>query len=319
MKHQPGFLQHPHITSLCLALYHIETEVTFDDATMQQAGATILRLLAGENGDEEQQRRDGLLYMTHVHNIKFLHPVLARKWARETLKMKYPLPSGALALHLNLMFDFDAMIGRWGERNMEPLMYHFEAAKRIAHGSNVLPLGNYYCQVKSMDSALKMRLVRCKTPRAGEHIYRAPSFGLEDMPAVVKQLRKGYIAVSKNPREMGMEYLVPFVDAKTGKLLVACVQCTFVKKRARWWKINRQLHKATAYFRTKGIGHFPVVYTTADQEKVTARVYNNGVYFVEHDLFRFTSHFGILRLHCRKIGRVLKNKYSFMQDCVVVT
>jgi hypothetical protein len=115
----------------------------------------------------------------------------------------------------------------------------------------------------------------------------------------------------KNPTEQGVEYLVPFVDALTGKLIVACVQCKFVQRTANWKSVRSKLKRAVSYFKQHQIEWFPVVYTSVDRGSLKPETSAKGVYFIEKDIFRFTNRLGILRLHCAKLGEHLAKKYSF--------
>ena len=46
---------------------------------------------------------------------------------------------------------------------------------------------------------------------------------------------------------------------------------------------------------------------------VTLTTFANGVYFLEEDIFRFTSKLGVMRLHTQKLGNALKRSYPMLQ------
>ena len=162
-----------------------------------------------------------------------------------------------------------------------------------------------------MDLKLRKRDVRWKVPQGVNHVYIASSSEPSTMSHVVEQLGFGYIVVPQHSSKEGVEYLLPFVDARSGKLLVACVQCQFMKKAVDWCSMKFPLQEATCYFKTHGIEFFHVVYTTADQLATAKKTFGEGVYLVEDDIFRFTSRLGILRLHYT-LEEVLKAKYPFL-------
>ena len=60
-----------------------------------------------------------------------------------------------------------------------------------------------------------------------------------------------------------MEYLAPFEDASeeasSGQLIVACVQCKFVKDTTKWEKIEKKMEKAVEKLEGQNVKYFPVV------------------------------------------------------------
>ena len=65
------------------------------------------------------------------------------------------------------------------------------------------------------------------------------------------------------------------------------------------------MDKVLAALRLKRITCFPVMYTTADQKYMQRSTFEDGVYFIEADLFRMTSKVGLLRMHVEKLGKYL--------------
>ena len=88
-----------------------------------------------------------------------------------------------------------------------------------------------------------------------------------------------------------------------GELVVACVQCKFVKDNVPWSNVKEHMHSAVKPLRTKKIGFFPVIYATPDQDTIQENIYKDGVYFNEVDIFKFTRKLGILRFHTEKLQK----------------
>ena len=81
-----------------------------------------------------------------------------------------------------------------------------------------------------------------------------------------------------------------------------------------WSEIKLKMGLATDALTAKGIAHFPVFYTTANQQRtMPATVADGGAYFVETDIFRFTHRLGILRLHTEKLGAVLADHFPCLR------
>ena len=94
-----------------------------------------------------------------------------------------------------------------------------------------------------------------------------------------------------------------------GELVVACVQCKFVKDKVPLSKVKEHMRSAVKPLRTKKIGFFPVIYATPDQDDtIQESTYKDGVYFNEVGIFKFTSKLGILRLHTEKLGKSLQKE-----------
>ena len=317
LRQVPTLLASPDAAALAKAREVILEVCEFKDTTDEYIGTTISKWLAREIANTEKLNCDGLLHEAQTHparkayeTVKFLFPLKVMQWAKKEVN------TNAIAHHTNQMFVEDATNGAEGRKRMEHAIYHLEAAKRIAVGSRLLSLEDYYgygYDVKFLDGALKCRYVHCKVPSGVDHVYTSPSFATKHMPAVVNHLRAGYIVVPKHLSGVaGVEYLVPFFDFVSRKLLVACVQCKFVKKNSDWSSLNFPVKEVTAYFETNDIEFFHVVYTTADQRMTAKKTFGKGVYLVADDIFRFTNRLGVLRLHCTALGKVLRSKYPFL-------
>ena len=126
---------------------------------------------------------------------------------------------------------------------------------------------------------------------------------------MIKLLEQGVTVVSQKQSEEGLEYLTPWrLNDAEGKLVVACVQCKFVKDKVPWSKLKEHMHSAVKPLKEKKIGFLPVIYATPDQDTIQESTYNDGVYFNEVSIFKFTSKLGILRLHTEKLGKSLQKE-----------
>jgi len=96
-------------------------------------------------------------------------------------------------------------------------------------------------------------------------------------------------------------------------LIVACVQCKFVKTSTNWTSIQEQMSTATDWLKKQKIHHFPVIYTTADLSSIQPQTYEDGIYFTEEDIFEFTKKLGVLRLHTQKLGKKMQEKHPYLQ------
>ena len=128
--------------------------------------------------------------------------------------------------------------------------------------------------------------------------------------------------VSKNPTEDGIEYLAPFHDKSTKKLVgIAGVQVRFVKGGPpdTWGSINVGAVESLKPFAKLGFAPFPVILTTVDQERVkpcTETVMKDSVSFLETATFQWTLPLGILRLHTEKLGSVVSKSFPFLRKSV---
>ena len=190
---------------------------------------------------------------------------------------------------------------------MAPIMYHYEAVLRKSMQGKTFDLKDFY-KSDHIGQDFITRVVSVEVPPAVRLVEFVDNF--DDMDIVLKLLRTGYIVVSRQHGEVGIEYLSPFLE--DGALLVACVQCKFVRSKEKWSDIKTRMESAVKELRKRNIDHFPVVYTTSDQKKITEKITHDGIYFTETDIFSFTSRIGILRLHTQKLGRVLSKKYPFL-------
>jgi len=158
---------------------------------------------------------------------------------------------------------------------MEPVMYHFEAVLRKAREGREFDLKDFY---KTRYFGISSELVTVKVPEASSLVREVDDFS--DIEAIIKLLRQGWIVVSKARSEVGVEYLAPFV-LLSGELYIACVQCKFVYSGTNWNEISRKMTAATQGHKKNNVKHFPVVYTTGDQQRINTRTLQGGVCSIE--------------------------------------
>jgi hypothetical protein len=260
--------------------------------------------------DEENLQRDGLLIVLNAKdpsdNVKVLFPLRLQQWAAKHSK------DVGLATHLNCAYQADAVVGNDTEKFMEHVMYHFEAVLRLSIGAGkTFTLGSYFKSVHMPPERFGEKVSLAIPHRDQKIVVDYPNFANSNFDAILGNLKAGFIVVSKAHSEVGVEYLAPFFK-EDGSLLVACVQCKFVKEHTSWSDIKDKMLTATELLRKRKIDFVPVFFTTVNQKTVAKETFKDGVYFTEIDLFNFTNRLGILRLHREKLGSRLVDKFPFL-------
>ncbi|CAE7243477.1 unnamed protein product [Symbiodinium sp. CCMP2592] len=194
------------------------------------------------------------------------------------------------------------------EKRMEGLMFHYEAVLRIALDGKPIALNKFYTTHYIGTKFKRMRGLVAALPTDGGNIIEFVQDFIE-IDAVIKLLEEGVTIVSQKQSEEGVEYLTPWrLNDAEGKLVVACVQCKFVKDKVPWSNVKKHMHSAVEPLKQKKIEVFPVIYATPDQGTIQENTYKDGVYFNEVSIFKFTSKLGILRLHTEKLGKSLQKE-----------
>jgi len=297
----PTLLSAPTMQAIAIARKCVIWECKFNDIhdnVIMDAVQKWFSQSPPSEDDVNSWSQDGLLHtMKGPDDVQFLFPLLVQDWATRR-SARYPI-----AYHLQQLYAADAALDLDSEKNMEPLMYHYEAVLRIAQQGKPFRLHSFYhsSNIGIPDQELTAKLHDDKFPVV-ELIH-----DFSDMPKVLEQLNLGKILVSEKHSEVGVEYLVPYRD-HADSLIVAAVQCKFVRSSVSWKEIARKMETAIAGV-AKNVKVFPVVYTTVDQECLHASTFANGVYFVEKDICNFTKRLGVLRLHMLKLGEYLKTHY----------
>ncbi|CAE7944669.1 unnamed protein product [Symbiodinium necroappetens] len=274
-------------------------EYTLEESMLMQRFSPL------EQMNETALDRAGLLVRVKTglgkETASFLHPLVLSWWAQKNKK------SSRLAKHLCHAYEFDAELAEGSEKRMEGVMFYYEAVRRIALDGKPIELSQFYVTDYIGDNFKKMLLVGALPQGGGRLVEFVKDFS--DVKLVIDWLKKGAIVVSQKQSEEGVEYLTPWrLNDAEGKLVVACVQCKFVKDKVPWSKVKKHMHSAVEPLKQKKIEVFPVIYATPDQDTIQESTYNDGVYFNEVSIFKFTSKLGILRLHTEKLGKSLQKE-----------
>ena len=242
-----------------------------------------------------------------VEPVSFFSPLLLYHWANAHKESHW-------GYHICSAYEADLLVGMGSEKEMEHVMYHYEAILRLALKGTILTSLDKFFSTSNVGNALKkLLLVAPLAPyRAVSQVFEVENFS--DHISILDLLRKGYIVVSKAYHENGIEYLSPWMSTD-GSLYIAAVQCKFVKISCdNWVDIHLKIHKAMSWTAAHNIQWFPVIYATADLQFLQKNTFDSSVILIESDIFRFTSKFGILRLHTEKLGLHLAAKYPVLKN-----
>ena len=279
---------------------------SFADAELEEAIVKWLSILPRTADFKDQLLRDGLLLKpADDRTTDYFPPLLLQDWAGRHAK-----DGSSLAFHLKRAYWCDALLRDGAEKKMEGLLYHYEAVLRKAVEGKTFTLKQFY-QSKHCGNRFENLRVNAPVPEQEDLVERFPDF--QDQKRVLRELNKGFIVVSDFQSEVGVEYLAPFRTAEDNRLIVACVQCKFVKTSRGWTKIKTRMSTATKWLQEGEILHFPVIYTTADLSSIAPQTYEDGIYFTEDDIIEFTKKLGVLRLHTQKLGKKLQQKHPYLQ------
>ena len=277
---------------------------SFADEKLEEAIVKWLSILPGTAGFKEQLWRDGLLLkLADDTTTEYFPPLLLQDWAGRRAK-----DGSSVAFHLKQAYRCDALLGT--EKKMEGLLYHYEAVLRKAVEDQTFTLWQFYQSGRRGEKFEDLQ-VKAPVPEQTDLVESVPDF--QDQKRVLDKLNQGFIVVSDFQNQVGVEYLAPFRTAEDNKLIVACVQCKFVKTSTNWTSIQTRMSDATEWLKKQKIQHFPVIYTTADQSSMQPQSYTDGIYFMEDDIFEFTKRLGVLRLHTQKLGKKMQQKHPYLQ------
>ena len=237
--------------------------------------------------------------------VELLHPLVLQWWAERHAH------GSALAFHLCKTYESDALLKPFAEKEMEALMHHYEAVLRSALQGSEFALKDFY-KSQHVGPDFEDIIVNAQVPCARELVRMVADF--TNRRLLRRLLTEGFIVVSRDPTEGGIEYLSPFTTSD-GDLIVAAVQCKFVQKISSWKTLNGALSNAMDILKDMGINCFPVVYTTADQAHILpTSMLANGVYFTAGDLFAFIHKLGPLRLNILKPSKALQKDYPWLDS-----
>ena len=225
---------------------------------------------------------------------KFLVPLLFYRWNPCGDAGKYVL----LKNHLEHLYNADASLRTYHEKDMEGVMMHYECVRKVALGNNTkVPLefffnGALICeQLRDIEIQIKFE----KT--AGLLIEKVNKLNDDD---VLGLLKDGYTVTSRNQNKQGAERLVPYFRTD-GSLYVALMRDKFVQKEMSpsWAVAKKKLDQSSAvkHLKENNVDYFYVFNTTIDQHTVQKETLKGCVIFTETGLIDYTIKLGTLRLH----------------------
>jgi hypothetical protein len=267
---------------------------------------TVVQKWFGEElGIEERANLKVCGVLQDVDGNDYILPLMLQGWASNLITRRTH-PMWTLAHHLQEAYDADTVLEATHEKQMEDVIVHYEAVRRICRAGRAggETIGSFF-KTGFIGEKWKKISITIKVPTADDDGIIAQVANFTDVGAVVKLLQEGFIVVSKNRTEKGLEYAAPFFDLRTNELIVECAQCKLVAGGVKWGEAALKFdNDFTAALTTKKIEWFPVMYTNHHTETGTlqAATYADGVYFNEITLFWFTQPLGILRMHLEKIG-----------------
>jgi len=312
LRQRPSLLEHPTEASLVEARHVIIQTSKFNDISTSDMDEVIFKwfsLKQSQTLNVSELIANGLL-LRLPGDVDVLNPLMLQSWsAGATRQSQTPM-----RWHLSQVYDADAVLGPNTEKKMEGLMFHYEALLRIGLNGEELPLREFYVG-GDIDSKFGPRQVRAPLPSQTDLIVEMPNF--KDMDTVLERLRAGWIVVSQEQNEPGVEFLSPWRDVNSKELLVAAVQCKFVKSKVTWKDVSQKLQVVKDSLESKNVQVLSVVYATPDQSTIQPKTYQDSVYFTERGLFDFTKRLGILRLHVMKLGTALKSDYPWLEGSQV--
>ena len=300
IRRYPTLLTNPTETALIEARQHIIDTCKFNsfaDAYLQSIIPEWFSIFGMTPELRGQLLRDGLLLeVKEIKETCFLPPLVLYHYAKTYAK------NVSLCFHLQQAYAHDAVLGDGAEKKMEGLLYHYEAVLRKAVEGKTFTLKQFY-RSKHCGERFENLRVKNPVPEQTDLVERLPDF--QDKKRVLGKLKQGFIVVSDLQNG----------TAEDNKLIVACVQCKFVEKseNSSWSEIQTKMSTATDWLKNRKIQRFPVIYTTADQSYMQRQSYEDGIYFIEDDIFEFTKKLGVLRLHTQKLGEKVQQKHPYLQ------
>ena len=310
IRRNPTLLTNPTEAALIEARQHIIDTCKFNsfaDPYLQSVIPEWFSIFGMTPEFRGQLLRDGLLLeVKEIKETCFFPPLILHHYAKTYAK------NVSLCFHLQQAYAHDAVLEDGAEKKMEGLLYHYEAVLRKAVEGKTFTLKQFY-QSKHCGERFDNLRVKAPVPEQTDLVERLPDF--QDKKRVLGKLEQGFIVVSDLQNEEGIEYLAPFRTAEDNKLIVACVQCKFVKKslNSSWREIQTKMSMATDWLKNQTFKHFPVIYTTAEKSSLQPQTYEAGIYFTEDDIFEFTKKLGVLRLHTQKLGKKMQQKHPYLQ------
>ena len=272
--------------------------------------------------EDKQYHEWGLLHnLGRSKDVVLFSPLLLLHWSSAHQEER-------TAEDLRLALRADALVQSGHEKAAESVFYHYEAVRRLAASEKPFRLSAYYAAKgaflgKTFSKTTGGMYVNCKLPTDAECSCVTTVENFSNVSSIIDLLIGGFIVVSENPDQNGIEYLAPFHDAKTSKLVaIAGVSVKYAVKgtSATWESIHDAAVKALLPFalaskKGKPKYHtFPVIFTTTELcgDALTKELMADGVLLLESATFHWTRALGMLRLHVEKLGTVLADELPFL-------
>ena len=236
-----------------------------------------------------------------------LHPLVLRYWCSPPDNAP-PVKEGTVRHYLREAYIADSMVQPHHEKDVEPLLYNFEAAKRIAYGSSRFNLSDYYEGGHLLGESSEDIEVSVFGENASHtQVCEVDSFAHN---SVMTKLEEGCIVVSKNPIENGIEYLTPFFVDNNLKY-VAAAQAKFSPKIKGSYKViaaAAMKQPIIKHLELQGIICFPVIFSSSHGNLSYEAKKVEGVLFNEASLHELTSRLGPLRAHREKASEEMESE-----------
>ena len=230
-----------------------------------------------------------------------LKPLALRYWCGQFVGPESRSPP-LVAYFLREAYVADLSVEAHQEKKAETFLYNFEAAKRVSYAHELFSLAEYYRggSVRGLGQTVsafpQTYIVK------DNQVSKVDSFA--DKTQTHERLELGSIVVSKKANEPGIEYLVPFFDAKSKQLkYVAAVQVKFSPDENIGGGCKEICDTVMGlpiveYLQQQGVTCFPVLFSTSHGGlSANASEVERGVLYDEAGLAGFTECLGPLCLH----------------------
>ena len=230
-----------------------------------------------------------------------LKPLALRYWCGQFVGKESRSPP-LVAYFLREAYVADLSVEPQQEKKAETFLYNFEAAKRGSYAHELFTLAEYYRGGSVRGVSVTVSAFPHTDIVKDNQVSKVDSFA--DETQTHEWLKLGSIVVSKKANEPGIEYLVPFFDAKSKQLkYVAAVQVKFSPEKNIGGGCKKICDTVMGlpiveYLRKQDVTCFPVLFSTSHGglSANTSEV-EHGVLYDEAGLAGFTECLGPLRLH----------------------
>ena len=230
-----------------------------------------------------------------------LKPLALRYWCGQFVGPESRSPP-LVAYFLREAYVADLSVEPDQEKKAETFLYNFEAAKRGSYAHELFTLDGYYRGGSVRGLGQTVSAFPQTDIAKDNQVSKVDSFAGKTQTH--ERLKLGSIVVSKKANEPGIEYLVPFFDAKSKQLkYVAAVQVKFSPDENIGGGCKEICDTVMGlpiveYLQQQGITCFPVLFSTSHGGlSANASEVERGVLYDEAGLAGFTECLGPLCLH----------------------